>query len=564
MKRATLAAVAAFAAVAATAATVRNATEDWTRNRITAATNATLTAANDYTDKAVAGAGGVTPAAVTNIAQNVAGEKIGERLDDYKVKIGIDASTPSGYSNVAIGSHSTAAAIHSVAIGSFAETEAGKEDTIAIGHHAKATDKESVAIGVNATTHGEGTITLGQNGMTPGNVYIGNKTLAQAISAAESDPTVPAWAKQPNPPESMTDNAAVLTNGTLKTKGGAAITPANIGAATTAAAQAAQRTADEAAQQSEETRAVVVQLAGQINGSNVVFVVTNYISGAYVLDAAKLQIRELRDGAYRTIYNSRDEINLHLADFETNKLNTTREELRREIAAVLESMSHDAWGRRTSTGNPAPSNTVYTTEPQFVFGGGLEYERIAVGAGSVGILCDKGAPTFTAGDRGTFMFKDATGENYFGYSMTSGYAIGVPTDGIRVEGQRVTLTYNLVGSCPIIMWCPRLFPGCESDITQPGWFQLNDDQGNPVEGAPFECAIDTESTPEVATVYINTGANPTGFFSAWTSAPGKSSFKTNMPVDLNAENGGGVISSDGRTVLIPQPDGTWRPSNANN
>lgn len=116
MKRATLAAVAAFAAVAAMAATIRNATEDWTRNRITAATNATLTAANDYTDKAVAGAGGVTPAGVTNIAE------------------------------------------HTVAVG------------------------------------------------------------------------VPAWAKQPNPPESMTDNAAVLTNGTLQTKGGNAITAANVGA----------------------------------------------------------------------------------------------------------------------------------------------------------------------------------------------------------------------------------------------------------------------------------------------------------------------------------------------
>lgn len=313
----------------------------------------------------------------------------------------------------------------------------------------------------------------------------------------------------------------------------------------------------------DETRAVVVTLAGQINGSNVVFVVTNYISGAYVLDAAKLQIRELRDGSYRTIYNSRDEIRLHLADFETNKLNVTRETLREEIAAVLESMQRDAWGRRTSTGNPAPSNTIYTTEPSFVFGGGLEYERIAVGAGAIGILADKGAPSYTAGDSGTFLFKDATGENYFGYSMTQGYAIGVKTDDIEISGQRVTLTYNIVGSCPIIMWCPALFPGCNKDITGPGWYQLNDEEGNPIEGAPFECAVDMESTPEVATVYIDTGANPTGFFSAWTSVPGKSSFKTNMPVDLDAANGGGVVSSDGHTVIVPQPDGTWRPSNAN-
>lgn len=363
--------------------------------------------------------------------------------------------------------------------------------------------------------------------------------------------------------EEMTDNAAVLTNGALKTKGGTAINPQHIGAATPGQVQAVDDKADSALAQSAATREVVTTLVGQVNGSNVVIVVTNYLSGAYILDAAKLQIRELRDGQYRTVYNSRDEILLHLGAFETNKLNAAKAELRAEIAAVLAEMQHDAWGRRTSTGNPAPSNTIYTTEPSFVFGGGLEYERIAVGAGAVGILMDKCAPSYTAGDSGTFLFKDATGENYFGYSMTSGYAIGVPTDGIQVTGQRVTLTYNIVGSCPIVMWCPALFPGCAKDITGAGWYQLNDENGNPIEGAPFECAVDMESTPEVATVYIDTGANPTGFFSAWTSVPGKSSFKTNMPVDLNAANGGGVVSSDGHTVIVPQPDGTWRPANAN-
>ena len=338
---------------------------------------------------------------------------------------------------------------------------------------------------------------------------------------------------------------------------------ADVGAATPGQVQAVDNKADSALAQSEATREVVTTLVGQVNGSNVVIVVTNYLSGAYILEAAKLQIRELRDGQYRTVYNSRDEILLHLGAFETNKLNAAKAELRAEIAAVLAEMQHDAWGRRTSTGNPAPSNTIYTTEPSFVFGGGLEYERIAVGAGAVGILMDKGAPSYTAGDSGTFLFKDATGENYFGYSMTQGYAIGVPTDGIQVTGQRVTLTYNIVGSCPIVMWCPALFPGCAKDITGAGWYQLNDEEGNPIEGAPFECAVDMESTPEVATVYIDTGANPTGFFSAWTSVPGKSSFKTNMPIDLDAANGGGVVSSDGHTVIVPQPDGTWRPSNAN-
>ena len=542
MKHATLALVAAFAAIVATAETSRTATENWTRNRIGEATNATLQAAKEYAD---AHGGDV---------QSVNGKTGTVVLAAADVHALPDTYTPPAAPVQSVNSKTGAVSLNYEDVGAW-NSKYEVAAALALGYHGRdwiggtppysmkwdSTEKRwraQWALG-EITVYDWMAYLSDLNGYVPTTRKVNGQPLT-------SDITI----------EGMTDNAAVLTNGALKTKSGTAITAGHVGAAT-------PQQVNEVDAKADETRAVVVTLAGQINGSNVVFVVTNYLSGAYVLDAAKLQIRELRDGSYRTIYNSRDEIRLHLADFETNKLNVTRETLRQEIAAVLESMQHDAWGRRTSTGNPAPSNTIYTTEPSFVFGGGLEYERIAVGAGAIGVLADKGAPSYTAGDSGTFLFKDATGENYFGYSMTTGYAIGVPTDGIQVSGQLVTLTYNIVGSCPIIMWCPALFPGCASDITGPGWYQLNDEEGNPIEGAPFECAVDMESTPEVATVYIDTGANPTGFFSAWTSVPGKSSFKTNMPVDLDAANGGGVVSSDGHTVIVPQPDGTWRPSNAN-
>ena len=64
----------------------------------------------------------------------------------------------------------------------------------------------------------------------PGN-YLAVSNKAMTAVQAETDPTIPSWAKQPNPPEGMTDNALVLTNGTVQTKGGTAVTPANIGAA---------------------------------------------------------------------------------------------------------------------------------------------------------------------------------------------------------------------------------------------------------------------------------------------------------------------------------------------
>lgn len=56
------------------------------------------------------------------------------------------------------------------------------------------------------------------------------RAINEAKNRAETDPTVPSWAKAENPPDGMTPNAAVLTNGTLKTKSGTAITAAHVGA----------------------------------------------------------------------------------------------------------------------------------------------------------------------------------------------------------------------------------------------------------------------------------------------------------------------------------------------
>ena len=53
----------------------------------------------------------------------------------------------------------------------------------------------------------------------PGNYAVISNKAMNAVQD-ETDPTVPAWAKQPNPPEGMTDNALILTDDKVKTKGG--------------------------------------------------------------------------------------------------------------------------------------------------------------------------------------------------------------------------------------------------------------------------------------------------------------------------------------------------------
>lgn len=63
---------------------------------------------------------------------------------------------------------------------------------------------------------------------------IGEVVAAAGAVIAETDPNVPLWAKQPNPPEGMTDNALVLTNGAVKTANGLkTIGAADVGALAT-------------------------------------------------------------------------------------------------------------------------------------------------------------------------------------------------------------------------------------------------------------------------------------------------------------------------------------------
>lgn len=281
----------------------------------------------------------------------------------------------------------------------------------------------------------------------------------------------------------------------------------------------------------QETKAIVQTWESFLDGSNVVFSITNYISGSYNLDAAKLRIMELRDGQYREVYNSRDEINLHIDDFKSNEL----VQIIQDVDNRINSKADKAWGRYTSTGGVAPSNTIYMTEPSAVFAGGMEYERVAVGEGAIAVLTTKGAPVYTQGDEGTFKFQDDGGTNYFGFAKTDSYTIGCNTDGISVQSQIVTLTYDVTMSgVPCVWYCPSL------DVQPLVWEQLNTPDGEPIAGASH--TVQWEQNPPVGKeiCYLNC-PEPKGFFKATIEVAGDSKFMTNMPADL----GGGILCTDG-------------------
>ena len=167
----------------------------------------------------------------------------------------------------------------------------------------------------------------------------------------------------------------------------------------------------ENAEANTQTRTIVTTWENFLDGSNVVFSITNYLSGSYNLDAAKLKILELRDGAYQEVYNSRDEILLHIENFRTNDFRVATNQVIGAVNAAIGNKADKDWGKYTSAGGEAPENTVYMTAPNTVFAGGLEYERVAVGEGAVCVLTTRGAPVWTQGDEGTFKFQDDGGTN---------------------------------------------------------------------------------------------------------------------------------------------------------
>lgn len=281
------------------------------------------------------------------------------------------------------------------------------------------------------------------------------------------------------------------------------------------------------AETNTQTRAIVTTWENFLDGSNVVFSITNYLSGTYNLDTAKLKILELRDGAYQEVYNSRDEILLHIDAFRTNDFRVATNQVIGAVNEAIDGKADRDWGKYTSAGGDAPANTVYMTAPNTVFAGGLEYERVAVGEGSICVLTTRGAPVWTQGDEGTFKFQDDGGTNYFGFAKTDSYTIGANTDGITVQGGMVTMQYNITMSGrPCVWYKSSLSPAVE-------WEQLNLPDGSPVAGASHAVTWETNPDPGTQVCYINVGNQPQGFFRATVEVAGEAKFMTNMPADLS-------------------------------
>lgn len=280
MTRATLAIVAAFAAIVATAETSRTATENWTRNRIGEATNATLKAAKEYADahvcdvQSVNGKTGTVVLAAADVhalpdtyeppeapVQSVNGKTGAVLLDAADVHALPETYTPPPAPVQSVNSKTGAVLLNYEDVGAWN----GRYEVAA-----------ALALGYYGRTWIGGTPPYSLTWNTSEKRYraqwaVGEiPTYAWLAYLSDLEEYVPTSRKVNGKPltsditiEGMTDNAAVLTNGALKTKSGTAITAGHVGAATpqqvTAAIAAANDYTDRSISSTNETFAAAVR-----------------------------------------------------------------------------------------------------------------------------------------------------------------------------------------------------------------------------------------------------------------------------------------------------------------
>ena len=279
----------------------------------------------------------------------------------------------------------------------------------------------------------------------------------------------------------------------------------------------------------QELGNIVSSWEGYWGGTNVIFEVTNYY-GNTSGEIPRLRIKELRNNVWHTVWDEIDKFNVCETNIMTNVTKVVNAAVEEANEYAKTNCAPLAWGTVTDKGSPnVVGNSVWMTAPETYFAGGTEYQRVAVGSGTICVLVDNGAGAYTTGEEGTFRFQDAGGTNYFGFAKSDSYTIGCRTDGITVESNLVTLRYDVImggSDVPIVYWRLSLGSG--------EWVQLNNTDGTAADGAPYTVTWYTSGGSYYAA--INCGSNASGFFKAETSVAGDVVFETNMKARL----GGGI------------------------
>ena len=334
---------------------------------------------------------------------------------------------------------------------------------------------------------------------------------------AETDPTVPEWAKEPSPPSYSASDV------------GAA--PASIVPVLTSVSN------DAATAKLDAATALRIVL-----GESVWFAVTNYMRTVEGV-IPTLQLWEVRDSATNLVYDSREEI--------TNTVRVLTSELRAELEARIPSK---AWGNYQSDGtdNPQPGEVAIINPPTIILtGGGTFNKYIEVGDSSVWVLQSSGPFSFGGNTNGNFFaVLDDEGNAHFRVAKTDSYDLpAFISDVLPRQSQNHILIYtattnrhgNAVSEHPTLSVC--------SDLKDSLWYEEVEGEIDAL-GISVSWARDDTIPAWVATVTQDTYP-PRLFFRCKVKQEGSVAVINTAPTRFD----GGIQIGNGTYRLVPYTSG---------
>ena len=232
---------------------------------------------------------------------------------------------------------------------------------------------------------------------------------------AETDPSVPGWAKEPSPPS---------------------YSAADVGAAPASIVPVLTSVSNDAAT-AKLNAASALRI---VLGESVWFAVTNHMRTAKGV-IPSLQLWEVRDSVTNLVYDSREEITNTVKAL-TRELHT---ELTNRIHDVEKTIPSKAWGNYQSDGtdNPEPGKVAIVNQPTVILtGGGTFNKYVEIGDSSIWVLASSGPVSFGGGgaNGNYFAVLDDEGNAHFKVSKTDSFDVGaIFTDDPRTSGDALLL-----------------------------------------------------------------------------------------------------------------------------
>lgn len=254
------------------------------------------------------------------------------------------------------------------------------------------------------TSHGLGTFNINPFGGLDG-FWIGEQTLAEILTN-----------------QGMPDNGLMLTNGSVKTKSGTAITPSDVGAASS---EDLDPLSQDIARAYQYSKTIALYMTGNTNAW---FAGTNYVFGADAatrtrfawedgMDAAtvpcSMALWEIRDGVRQCVWDQRDWTTWYWS-FKAQQMQAEIAATNAAIYAAIASDENHAWAKRyAATGRVNPdSSTTFIDTPTVTLSPGMSWETVAtVGGCGYWTIVGNGAVIGGSGTNATLNIKDFEGNS---------------------------------------------------------------------------------------------------------------------------------------------------------